>query len=206
MFTVCIHGSGQTCVCFIDALGLYSGSDLFSKRMNTSITTSSYSMEDYEAQENVLCLMLCCNYIHIDIYSRWYSRWNHCNRNDEAQENVLCLNYNNFWSPCTFWREHSKLFNWALNPLCLSPSFTPNFILLLVAQFWTVHLILFACRPVLNLALDPICSSPRFGITRAHLEEDSGKTVYGGADRLAGSEYSLVDFNRAGVLTHILYN
>eukprot|EP00200_Dunaliella_tertiolecta_P005218 CAMPEP_0202346230 /NCGR_PEP_ID=MMETSP1126-20121109/5112_1 /ASSEMBLY_ACC=CAM_ASM_000457 /TAXON_ID=3047 /ORGANISM="Dunaliella tertiolecta, Strain CCMP1320" /LENGTH=591 /DNA_ID=CAMNT_0048937613 /DNA_START=14 /DNA_END=1789 /DNA_ORIENTATION=+ len=39
----------------------------------------------------------------------------------------------------------------------------------------------------------------RYGITRAHLEEDSGKTVYGGADRMAGSEYSLVDFNRAGV-------
>eukprot|EP00967_Tisochrysis_lutea_P067655 scaffold88429_cov21-Tisochrysis_lutea.AAC.5 len=39
----------------------------------------------------------------------------------------------------------------------------------------------------------------RYGITRAHLEEDSGKTVYGGADRMAGSEYSLVDFNRAVV-------
>ncbi len=42
-------------------------------------------------------------------------------------------------------------------------------------------------------------SKQRFGITRAHLEEDAGKTVYGGADRLAGSEYSLVDYNRAGV-------
>lgn len=44
----------------------------------------------------------------------------------------------------------------------------------------------------------PDGSKKRFGITRAHLEEDSGKTVYGGADRLAGSEYSLVDYNRAG--------
>lgn len=35
-------------------------------------------------------------------------------------------------------------------------------------------------------------------MTRAHLEEDAGKTVYGGADSLAGSEFSLVDFNRAG--------
>ena len=42
----------------------------------------------------------------------------------------------------------------------------------------------------------------RYGITRAHLEEDSGKTVYGGADRMAGSEYSLVDFNRAGEAVH----
>lgn len=45
----------------------------------------------------------------------------------------------------------------------------------------------------------PDGSTKRFGITRAHLEEDAGKTVYGGADRLAGSEYSLVDYNRAGV-------
>lgn len=37
------------------------------------------------------------------------------------------------------------------------------------------------------------------GITRAHLEEDAGKLVYGGADRLSGSEYSLVDYNRGGV-------
>ncbi|KAG1658346.1 hypothetical protein FOA52_002119 [Chlamydomonas sp. UWO 241] len=39
----------------------------------------------------------------------------------------------------------------------------------------------------------------RFGVTRAHLEEDAGKTVYGGAQALTGSEYSLVDYNRAGV-------
>jgi len=45
----------------------------------------------------------------------------------------------------------------------------------------------------------PNGSTQCFGVTRAHLEEDSGKTVYGGADSLAGSDYSLVDFNRAGV-------
>ena len=39
----------------------------------------------------------------------------------------------------------------------------------------------------------------RVGITRAHLEEDAGKLVYSGADGLSGSDYSLVDYNRAGV-------
>ena len=39
----------------------------------------------------------------------------------------------------------------------------------------------------------------RIGITRAHLEEDAGKLVHGGAASLSGSEYSLVDYNRAGV-------
>lgn len=39
----------------------------------------------------------------------------------------------------------------------------------------------------------------RIGIHRAHLEEDAGKLVHGGADRLAGSTYSLVDLNRAGM-------
>lgn len=37
------------------------------------------------------------------------------------------------------------------------------------------------------------------GITRLHMEEDAGKLVHAGSDRLAGSAYSLVDFNRAGV-------
>ncbi len=35
-------------------------------------------------------------------------------------------------------------------------------------------------------------------ILRAHLEEDAGKLVHAGAMGLAGSDYSLVDFNRAG--------
>lgn len=39
----------------------------------------------------------------------------------------------------------------------------------------------------------------RVGVTRAHLEEDAGKLVYGGADSLSGSSYGLVDYNRAGV-------
>jgi aspartyl-tRNA(Asn)/glutamyl-tRNA(Gln) amidotransferase subunit B len=39
----------------------------------------------------------------------------------------------------------------------------------------------------------------RIGITRLHMEEDAGKLVHAGSDRLAGSTYSLVDFNRTGV-------
>lgn len=52
---------------------------------------------------------------------------------------------------------------------------------------------------------EPICvnghlviNGKRIGITRAHLEEDAGKLVHAGADGLAGSNYSLVDLNRAG--------
>ena len=52
------------------------------------------------------------------------------------------------------------------------------------------------CSSCYNVIYCPLLD--RFGVTRAHLEEDAGKTVYGGADRLAGSEYSLVDYNRAG--------
>ena len=37
------------------------------------------------------------------------------------------------------------------------------------------------------------------GIERLHMEEDAGKLVHAGSDRLAGSAYSLVDYNRAGV-------
>ena len=42
-------------------------------------------------------------------------------------------------------------------------------------------------------------STKRIGITRLHMEEDAGKLVHAGSDRLAGSSYSLVDYNRAGV-------
>ena len=38
------------------------------------------------------------------------------------------------------------------------------------------------------------------GIERAHLEEDTGKSTHvGGAGRISGATYSLVDYNRAGV-------
>jgi aspartyl-tRNA(Asn)/glutamyl-tRNA(Gln) amidotransferase subunit B len=37
-------------------------------------------------------------------------------------------------------------------------------------------------------------------LTRIHLEEDTGKSMHAGGDgRIAGSTYSLIDFNRAGV-------
>ncbi|HAX80308.1 MAG TPA: Asp-tRNA(Asn)/Glu-tRNA(Gln) amidotransferase GatCAB subunit B [Cyanobacteria bacterium UBA11372] len=39
----------------------------------------------------------------------------------------------------------------------------------------------------------------RIGITRLHMEEDAGKLVHAGSDRLAGSTHSLVDYNRTGV-------
>ena len=41
--------------------------------------------------------------------------------------------------------------------------------------------------------------STRVGITRVHLEEDTGKSIHvGGTGRIADSQYSLEDFNRAG--------
>ena len=41
----------------------------------------------------------------------------------------------------------------------------------------------------------------RIGIERAHMEEDTGKTSHlgGGGGRIHGADYSLVDYNRAGV-------
>jgi aspartyl-tRNA(Asn)/glutamyl-tRNA(Gln) amidotransferase subunit B len=54
---------------------------------------------------------------------------------------------------------------------------------------------------------EPICvdgwigvDGGRVGIERAHMEEDTGKTVHvGGGGRIHDAEYSLVDYNRAGV-------
>jgi aspartyl-tRNA(Asn)/glutamyl-tRNA(Gln) amidotransferase subunit B len=37
------------------------------------------------------------------------------------------------------------------------------------------------------------------GVTRLHMEEDAGKLVHAGSDRLSGSTHSLVDFNRTGI-------
>ena len=41
----------------------------------------------------------------------------------------------------------------------------------------------------------------RVGIERAHMEEDTGKSLHvgGATGRIHGAEYSLVDYNRAGV-------
>jgi aspartyl-tRNA(Asn)/glutamyl-tRNA(Gln) amidotransferase subunit B len=43
--------------------------------------------------------------------------------------------------------------------------------------------------------------SVRIGIERVHLEEDTGKTLHvgGATGRIHGAEYSLVDYNRAGI-------
>ncbi|HEX4775247.1 MAG TPA: Asp-tRNA(Asn)/Glu-tRNA(Gln) amidotransferase subunit GatB [Acidimicrobiia bacterium] len=54
---------------------------------------------------------------------------------------------------------------------------------------------------------EPICvdgwlevDGARVGIERAHMEEDTGKTIHvGGGGRIHDAEYSLVDYNRAGV-------
>ena len=43
-------------------------------------------------------------------------------------------------------------------------------------------------------------SGKRVGVERAHLEEDTGKSTHvGGGGRIHGADYSLVDYNRAGV-------
>ena len=45
-----------------------------------------------------------------------------------------------------------------------------------------------------------LADGARVGIVRAHLEEDTGKTTHvGGGGRIHDAEYSLVDYNRAGV-------
>ena len=50
----------------------------------------------------------------------------------------------------------------------------------------------------LEIALDGGAVEKRLGITRAHIEEDTGKLNHVGAAALAGSAYSLADYNRAG--------
>jgi aspartyl-tRNA(Asn)/glutamyl-tRNA(Gln) amidotransferase subunit B len=50
----------------------------------------------------------------------------------------------------------------------------------------------------LDVELPDGSGKKRFGITRAHLEEDAGKLVHAGTDRLSKSTYTLVDYNRAG--------
>ncbi|NPV58239.1 MAG: Asp-tRNA(Asn)/Glu-tRNA(Gln) amidotransferase subunit GatB [Actinobacteria bacterium] len=51
-----------------------------------------------------------------------------------------------------------------------------------------------------HLEVEADGESFRVGITRVHLEEDTGKTVHvSESGRIHGSEYSLEDFNRAGV-------
>ena len=43
-------------------------------------------------------------------------------------------------------------------------------------------------------------SGTRIGIERAHIEEDTGKNTHVGGDgRIHGAEYSLIDYNRAGI-------
>ncbi|MGO9082690.1 MAG: Asp-tRNA(Asn)/Glu-tRNA(Gln) amidotransferase subunit GatB, partial [Streptosporangiaceae bacterium] len=51
--------------------------------------------------------------------------------------------------------------------------------------------------------LDVTCAGERFrvGIERVHLEEDTGKSLHvgGATGRIHGADYSLVDYNRAGI-------
>ncbi len=51
-----------------------------------------------------------------------------------------------------------------------------------------------------HLDLDVAGEEVRVGITRVHMEEDTGKSVHGSdTGRIHDAEYSLLDFNRAGV-------
>ena len=50
------------------------------------------------------------------------------------------------------------------------------------------------------LEIDVDGTKRRIGITRVHMEEDTGKTTHAGASgRIGQAEYALVDYNRAGV-------
>ncbi|MGQ0668228.1 MAG: Asp-tRNA(Asn)/Glu-tRNA(Gln) amidotransferase subunit GatB [Actinomycetota bacterium] len=51
-----------------------------------------------------------------------------------------------------------------------------------------------------HLDIDVGGETRRIGITRVHMEEDTGKTIHAGTTgRIADAEYALVDYNRAGV-------
>ena len=55
-------------------------------------------------------------------------------------------------------------------------------------------------RGHLDLDLDVDGGTIRVGIHRVHMEEDTGKTVHvGTSGRIHGADYSLVDYNRAGI-------
>ncbi|MGM0818287.1 MAG: Asp-tRNA(Asn)/Glu-tRNA(Gln) amidotransferase subunit GatB [Actinomycetota bacterium] len=50
----------------------------------------------------------------------------------------------------------------------------------------------------LDVAVDG--ATRRIGITRVHMEEDTGKSLHvGGTGRIAGADHSLIDYNRAGI-------
>jgi len=51
-----------------------------------------------------------------------------------------------------------------------------------------------------HLDLEVDAATRRIGITRVHMEEDTGKTTHAGTTgRIAQAEYALVDYNRAGI-------
>ncbi|HLW17014.1 MAG TPA: Asp-tRNA(Asn)/Glu-tRNA(Gln) amidotransferase subunit GatB, partial [Actinomycetota bacterium] len=51
-----------------------------------------------------------------------------------------------------------------------------------------------------HLDVDVDGTETRVGITRAHMEEDTGKSLHVGASgRIADAKYSLIDYNRAGI-------
>jgi len=53
-------------------------------------------------------------------------------------------------------------------------------------------------QPIAQKGKITLPDGTRINITRIHIEEDAGKLVHSGSDRLHGSDYSLVDYNRAG--------